>query len=135
MVDGRVGLGAGARRRRPRYMEAAPLHSQRRGCCAAAACTHGMQVWHAGMACMLGGLAVAWVADGAGQQQHTQQQYVPRLQVRQQVGAALAGGAAAEDARRVVVGSLVGALRTVVDLVGVRVRVSGQGRGEGWACG
>ena len=78
---------------------------------------------------MLGGHAVAWVADGAGQQQHAQQQHVPRLQVRQQVGASLAGLAFAEDARRVVIGSLVGALHTVIDLVGVRVRMSGQGRG------
>lgn len=114
-------------------MEAAPLHSERKVRCAAAACTYGMQAWHARMACRLGmhvsGHAVAWVADGAGQQQHAQQQHVPRLQVRQQVGAALAGGAAAEDARRVVIGRLVGPLHTVVDLAGVRVRVSGQGRG------
>ena len=78
---------------------------------------------------------VAWVADRAGQQQHAQQQHVPRLQVGQDVGAALAGRAAAEDARGEVIGCLVGPLHPVVDLVRVRVRVSGHGQGLGLGLG
>ena len=108
-LDGQVGVRAGARQR-----QAAAFTAE--GDCSAV----GMHICRH---------VVAWVADRAGQQQHAQQQHVPRLQVRQDVGAALAGGATAEDARGVVIGCLVGPLDPVVDLVRVRVRVSGQGRG------
>ena len=60
---------------------------------------------------------------------------MPRLQVGQDVGAALAGRAPAEDARGEVIGCLVGPLHPVVDLVRVRVRVSGHGQGLGLGSG